>query len=74
MPVKMEMKGLNELLASMRAVAPEAKREFTASLKVIGKMVDRGAALTDAEQDQVYDYLVKNFGPEASPAPEAPKS
>src|SRR5436190_23547901 len=32
--------------------------------EMIGKMVDRGAALTDAEQDQVYDYLVKNFGPE----------
>lgn len=39
MPVKMELKGLNELLASMRKVAPEAKREFTAALRTIGKMV-----------------------------------
>jgi hypothetical protein len=38
-PIKMEMKGLSELLASMRKVAPETKREFTASLKAIGKMV-----------------------------------
>jgi hypothetical protein len=30
---------------------------------MLGKMVDRGARLTDAEQDQVYDYLVKYFGP-----------
>lgn len=29
----------------------------------LGKMVDRGARLTDTEQDQVYDYLVKYFGP-----------
>lgn len=44
MPIKMELKGLNELLASMRKVAPEAKRELTASLKVIGKMVATDAA------------------------------
>lgn len=31
--------------------------------EVIGKMVDRGARLTEAEQDQVYDYLTRNFGP-----------
>src|SRR4051812_34683765 len=31
--------------------------------EVMGKMVDRGAALTDEEQDQVVDYLTKNFGP-----------
>jgi len=31
----------------------------------LGKMMDRGARLTDAEQDQVYDYLVKYFGPAA---------
>ena len=36
--------------------------------EMIGKMVDRGAALTDAEQDQVYDYLVKYFGPETPAA------
>lgn len=29
---------------------------------MLGKMVDRGARLTDAEQDEVYDYLVKYFG------------
>lgn len=44
MPIKMEMKGLSELLASMRKVAPEAKREFTAELKTIGKMVAEDAA------------------------------
>jgi hypothetical protein len=40
---------------------------------MLGKMVDRGARLTEAEQDQVYDYLVTYFGPEppppATPAP-----
>lgn len=44
MPVKMEMKGLNELLAALRKVAPEAKREFTAELRTIGKMVAEDAA------------------------------
>lgn len=39
MPVKMEMKGLRELLAAMRTVAPEAKRVFQGELKAIGKMV-----------------------------------
>lgn len=29
---------------------------------MVGKMVDRGARLTEPEQDQVYDYLVKYFG------------
>jgi len=29
---------------------------------MLGKMVDRGARLTEAEQDQVYDYLVTYFG------------
>jgi hypothetical protein len=29
----------------------------------LGKMIDRGARLTEAEQDEVYDYLVKYFGP-----------
>lgn len=37
---------------------------------LIGKMVDRGAQLTDAEQEQVYAYLVKNFG--VKPAPPTP--
>ena len=36
---------------------------------VIAKMVDRGAALSEEQQDEVYDYLVKNFGPETAPAP-----
>ena len=30
---------------------------------LLGRMLDRGARLTDAEQDQVYEYLVKYFGP-----------
>ena len=34
---------------------------------MIGKMIDRGAPLSEAEQDQVYDYLVKYFGPELDP-------
>lgn len=38
--------------------------------EVLGKMIDRGARLTDAEQDQVYDYLVRNFGP--APAKASP--
>lgn len=37
--------------------------------EVIGKMIDRGARMTEAEQDQVYDYLVRYFGPaNAAPA------
>lgn len=37
--------------------------------EVIGKMIDRGARMTEAEQDQVYDYLVRYFGPvDAKPA------
>lgn len=38
---------------------------------IIGKMVDRGATLTDAERGQVHDYLAKNFGVEGAPAPAA---
>lgn len=37
--------------------------------EVIGKMVDRGAVLTEAEQDEVYAYLVKAFGTDAAPRP-----
>lgn len=37
--------------------------------EIIGKMVDRGAQLTDAEEDQVLAYLAKNFGPTAAAAP-----
>ena len=36
---------------------------------MLGKMVDRGATLTEDEQDQVYDYLVKYFGPGSAAAP-----
>ena len=39
---------------------------------MVGKMVDRGATLTDEEQDQVYDYLVKYFGQEPTAPAEAP--
>ena len=31
---------------------------------VIAKMVGRGAQLSEAEEEQVYTYLVANFGPE----------
>ncbi len=44
MPVKMELKGLRELQTSLGRVAPEAKREFTAQLRTIGKAVADGAA------------------------------
>ena len=41
---------------------------------MLGKMLDRGAQLTEAEQDQVYEYLVKYFGAEGAPVgAEAPK-
>ena len=36
---------------------------------MVGKMVDRGARLTEDEQDQVYDYLVKYFGTAAATPP-----
>lgn len=39
MPIKLAMPGLRELQASLNRVAPEAKRELSASLKAIGKMV-----------------------------------
>lgn len=39
--------------------------------EMVAKMVDRGAPLNEAEQDQVYAYLVKNFGP--APAKTAAK-
>ncbi len=42
---------------------PRAPEDWT---DLIGRMVDRGAALTPEEQDAVYAYLVKNFG--AKPA------
>ena len=39
--------------------------------EIVGKMIGRGAELTDAEQDQIIAYLAKNFAPQAptSPAP-----
>lgn len=39
MPIKLAMPGLADLLRSMRKVAPEAKREFAANLRAIGKLV-----------------------------------
>jgi len=57
-------------------VKPRAPDEWDT---LIGKMIDRGASLTDAERQQVLAYLVKNLGvkpatdappaPAASPAP-----
>jgi len=42
---------------------------------LIGKMVDRGAALTETEQQQVLAYLIKNLGVKpADPAPPTPPS
>ena len=46
---------------------PRAPDDWT---DLIGKMVDRGAALTPEEQDAVYAYLVKNFGVKPAAAPE----
>lgn len=43
--------------------------------EIVGKMIGRGAELTDAEQDQVISYLAQNFGarlpgsPASTPAP-----
>jgi hypothetical protein len=39
--------------------------------EIIGKMMARGAELTDAEQDQVIAYLAQNFGPRAPGSPAA---
>jgi len=35
---------------------------------MLDQMVGRGAQLTEAEQNQVYDYLVTNFGLEGAPS------
>lgn len=35
---------------------------------MMGKMIDRGARMTEDEEAQVYDYLVANFGPLESTA------
>ena len=37
--------------------------------ELVGKMIDRGAQLTDAEQDQVIAYLTKFFAPPPAVAP-----
>jgi hypothetical protein len=37
--------------------------------ELVAKMVDRGARLTEAEQDQVYAYLVRYFGPRPTAKP-----
>lgn len=51
MAVKMKLTGLNELLASMRKVAPVAKRELSGALRVIGKMV-----VTDAQASMTFKH------------------
>ena len=45
--------------ATIIAVKPRSAAEWD---DIIGKMMDRGAQLTEADQDQVLDYLSKNFG------------
>jgi hypothetical protein len=37
--------------------------------QVIGTMVDRGAKISDADQDAIQAYLAKNFAPPAKPNP-----
>ena len=39
---------------------------------LVGKMIDRGAALNEDEKTQVRAHLVKNFGAPATPAALAP--
>jgi hypothetical protein len=39
--------------------------------ELVGKMIDRGARLTDDEQDQVIAYLAKYFGPTPTRGPAA---
>lgn len=51
------------------AVVVAQRRTPDAWDEVIGKMIDRGAILTEAEQDEVYAYLVKAFGTDAAPKP-----
>lgn len=40
--------------------------------EIIAKMVDRGAVATDAEQEQILQYLAKFFGPAQADAGAAP--
>jgi cytochrome c5 len=40
--------------------------------EIIAKMVDRGAVATDAEQEQILQYLTKFFGPAPADAASAP--
>jgi Quinohemoprotein amine dehydrogenase A, alpha subunit, haem binding len=42
--------------------------------ELVGKMIARGAAVDDAEEDVVINYLTKYFGPGESAAPIAPAS
>jgi hypothetical protein len=49
-------------------IKPHTDEEWNA---LIGIMMDRGAKLSEPEQDQVLDYLVKYFGPKAATAPAA---
>ncbi|MFC3068869.1 hypothetical protein [Phenylobacterium soli] len=37
--------------------------------EIVGKMVDRGARATEAEQAQISDYLAKHFGPNGAAKP-----
>lgn len=39
MPIKMELVGLKELLTALSKVAPESKKELSAGLKAVGKLV-----------------------------------
>jgi hypothetical protein len=38
---------------------------------LIARMVDHGAHATDEEQDQIFEYLVRNFGPADGAAKDA---
>lgn len=38
---------------------------------LIARMVDHGARATDEEQDQIFEYLVRNFGPADGAAKDA---
>ena len=53
------------MVTSKRATADEWST-------TVNDMVNRGASLTDAEEDQVIDYLSKNFKPAASDQKQAP--
>ena len=50
-------------------VKPRAPDEWET---LIGKMIDRGASLTEPERQQVLAYLVKNLGVKPADAPPPP--